>query len=543
MNEAPENNVVEYLRLSAELHPQRVALVLPDNGSVQQITFAELWEDVCRVSNGLKQGGLDAKQRAILMVPMSIDLYVLMLAVIKNGAACVFVDPWMKRKQIGAFVAFAEPAAYLGIPKAHLLRWLDRRLGKIPISVTTGATWGGLVARVSLRHLRQSSKDESIHPVSSDEPALITFTGGSSGMPKGANRTHRFLAAQHNALSHEFPYDDGDIDMPMFPVFALNNLASGRTSIVPQIDFRKVAATDGAVIAEQMKTHGVNCCTASPPFFDRLVDAIEQNDAPSPKLRRILTGGAPVTDEQLIRWQQYLPGTEIIVAYGSTEAEPVAHLNANERRVATRDRQRIAPGYCTGKLVGAVRGKVIRIHQGPISLDDWSAWELPVGEIGELCVSGDHVGRDYYNNPTAVAENKIIAPDGDYWHRMGDTGYFDEGGYFWLTGRVHSTITRASVQYHPQLLEQAARGDERRIEQIAAVGVVDKHLHHRIVIVVNSFSRENIENDIRQRIANAGFLCDDVIVRNTPLPVDPRHNTKIDYNVLRQEIEAALVNR
>ena len=97
--------------------------------------------------------------------------------------------------------------------------------------------------------------------------------------------------------------------MPMFPVFALNNLAVGVPSVVPTMDFRRVDRVDAAAILRQMREHGVTTCTASPPFFDRLA-ATRQN----PGLRRILTGGAPVSDAQLLAWRRAFPGTEILSA-------------------------------------------------------------------------------------------------------------------------------------------------------------------------------------------------------------------------------------
>ena len=66
---------------------------------------------------------------------------------------------------------------------------------------------------------------------------------------------------------------------------------------------------------------------------------------------------------------------------------------------------------------------------------DLSTWEVEPGVIGELLVSGNHVCRDYYRNPEAVREHKVLEPDGSVWHRTGDTGYFDEEGRFWLVAR------------------------------------------------------------------------------------------------------------
>jgi len=527
----PGHNVLSVLRDVAARVPERPALIMEDAGGREsRITFAGLWERVDRVSVGLRRRGLQPGDRAIVMIPMSIDLYAALLGLLKMGAVAVFVDPWIGARQIAAFAAFAEPRAYLGIPKSHVLRLLDRRLRAIPLTVTTGGHLGPLPARHSLAELEQEAGDgagDRVAPVAPDDPALITFTSGSSGEPKGANRTHGFLLAQHRALAAEFPSCDGEVDMPMFPVFALNNLASGVTSVVPAMDFRRVESVDAARVLRQMKAHGVTTCTASPPFFDRLAETIDPQAPPS--LRRLLTGGAPVSDAQLRAWRRALPDPEILVVYGSTEAEPVAHLTAEERLHAVNDLRPRTPGYCVGHPSPRVQAKVIRLGG---SLDQ----ELPAGEIGELVVTGDHVSRDYYRNPQAVQEHKIADPSGAVWHRMGDTGSFDSEGRFWIAGRVHSTIHRRGGPIHPQLVEQAAQGEDDRIRRVAAVGLPDPLGGERAVLVVETESSADLMQNIAARLAAAGLEVDDVIFTREPLPVDPRHNSKIDYPKLRKNL-------
>lgn len=526
---SPNHNVLSVLRRVAARVPDRPALVM-EEGS---ISFGELWRRIDRVSSGLRRLGLAPGDRAIVMIPMSIDLYVGMLAVLEMGAVAVFVDPWIGRRQIASFAAFASPRAWLGIPKSHLLRWMDARLRSIPFTVTTGWRLGPVPGRCTLAELESAEGDGEVQPVERDDPALITFTSGSSGEPKGANRTHRFLLAQHEALAHEFPAEEGDVDMPMFPVFALNNLASGVPSVVPAMDFRRVDRVDAGRVLAQMHRHGVTTCTASPPFFDRIAARIAAGET-RPSLRRILTGGAPVSDAQLRDWRRAFPETEILVVYGSTEAEPVAHLTAEERLSSKR-----SPGFCAGRPSERVQAKIVRIHDGPIELgpEGWEGWELPAGEIGELLVSGDHVCRDYYQNPKAVRENKIVDPDGGVWHRMGDTGSFDPEGRFWIAGRVHSTIRRSGQLVHPQLVEQAAKGDDPRIRRIAAVGMPDPQLGERVAIVVET-GEQGLQGEIVARLAAAGFTVDEVRLTPEPLPVDPRHNSKIDYGRLRSRLSS-----
>lgn len=537
MSGKAEANVLSVLRRVAGRVPDRPALIL-ESGA---ITFGDLWERIGRASAGLRRLGLAPGDRAIVMIPMSIDLYVAMLSLLAMGAVAVFVDPWIGRRQIASFAAFAEPRAWIGIGRSHLLRLLDPRLRAIPRAVTTGWRLGPWPAPVSLADLEEAGGEGDLHPVSPGDPALITFTSGSSGEPKGANRTHGFLLAQGAALAAEFPAEEGDVDMPMFPVFALNNLASGVPSVVPAMDFRRVDRVDGARLLAQMRRHGVTTCTASPPFFDRLAAAVESRPGDRPGLRRLLTGGAPVSDAQLRTWRRAFPETAILVAYGSTEAEPVAHLAAEERLAATCPGRPLAPtlGYCAGAPIDRIRARVVRIHPGPIELGEggWAAWELPAGAVGELVVSGDHVCRDYYRNPAAVRENKIAEPaTGAVWHRMGDTGCFDAEGRFWLAGRVHSTIRRAGGLVHPQLVEQAACAEDPRLRRAAAVGLPDPVLGERVVLVVET-EEQGIAEEIAGRIAAAGLPVDEILLTNDPLPVDPRHNSKIDYGRLRERLQ------
>lgn len=526
-------NVLAVLREVAARVPDRPALIASTKKGEQHITFAGLRDRVDRAAVGLRRLGLAPGERVIVMIPMSIDLYVALLAVLQTGAVAVFVDPWIGVRQIAAFAAFAEPRAWIGVPRSHLLRLLSGALRGIPLTVTTGFRVGPLPARRTLAELEAEPGDGVIHAAEHGAPALITFTSGSSGEPKGANRTHGFLLAQHRALAAEFPAAEGDVDMPMFPVFSLNNLAVGVTSVVPDMDFRRVDQVDAARVLRQMKDHGVTTCTASPPFFDRLTAHLESFPGERPRLRRLLTGGAPVSDAQLRSWRRALPETEIMVAYGSTEAEPVAHLAAEERLAAVE-----IPGYCAGGPIDRIRARLIRIHDGPVELGEegWTAWEVPAGEIGELAVSGEHVCRDYYQNPQAVRENKIAEPDGTVWHRMGDTGSFDSEGRFWIAGRVHSTIWRQGRPVHPQLVEQAALGEDPRIRRVAAVGLPDPALGERVTVVVETDAGEELREEIRNRLAAVDQPVDEIVLTSESLPVDPRHNSKIDYRRLRERL-------
>lgn len=471
-------NAAALFRDAAGRHPSRIAFI---EGRTR-ITYEQLWERVCRFSGSLHARGFGKGDRALILIPMSVPLYIALLAVLKEGGIAVFLDPWVSLRTKLQLARHAELKAWLGVPKSHLLRPFVRGAGIAPLSLS--------------RFARGPLREEIVHDV---DRALITFTTGSSGHPKGVHRTHRILTAQHERLAENFPAQAGDVDLCTFPVFALNNLALGVTTVIPP-------APAGVPLTT---------ATASPPLFDELAQRSDR-----PRFRRILTGGAPVTDLQVRAWTAAWPESEIAIAYGSSEAEPVAHITAAERLAAG------GPGYIAGKIVRGVRAKLDVI---PTPAEGDAHPDAPPDGVGELLVAGDHVCREYDGDARATKLTKVHDPDGTVWHRMGDTGWFDEEGRFRIAGRVHTTMWRNGRPVHAQLVEQAARGDDPRIKRAAALQV-----GARIAVVLESDA--DVADDVRARLTAAGQPFDLVLVTRDPLPVDPRHNSKIDYVKLRARL-------
>jgi acyl-CoA synthetase (AMP-forming)/AMP-acid ligase II len=325
--------------------------------------------------------------------------------------------------------------------------------------------------------------------------------------------------------------------MPMFPVFALNNLAGQRTSIIPTMDFRNVAGVDGEVIYHQIQRHKVTTCTASPPFFDSLASFLEQHPENQVALRRILTGGAVVSDSQLQRWRKAFPPTRIDIVYGSTEAEPVAHITLQER-LARSGGNSPGQGTCAGRPCSLVKLKIIAIHKGPVDFQKWQNLEMASGQAGEIIVSGSHICRDYFNNQAAGRENKIIDHEGTVWHRMGDTGYLDEKGLLWLVGRIHSTIIRDHNIIHAQLIEQQLAALFPALGKVAVLGLQDDILGEKIALVLEAGHGAPDRQAIQEHMVQQQISIDAIYLSPTALPLDPRHNSKIDYQLLRQHILA-----
>ncbi len=309
--ESPWNNVISFLEAHARDFPDRPALRWVDPADIQrfdgkvstslphrQVAFRQLVAGINAVAGGLNRLGIKKGQRVIIFLPMGVAMYTAMFAVQRIGAIAVFLDSWARRNQLGASAACARPAGMISHHAAfQLVKSLDEFAAmKIRIIAGSGDD-PQYTAR--LENLFEPSAEAPLEPVTSESTALITFTTGSSGTPKGANRTHRFLAAQHEALSQVIPYESDDSDLPAFPIFSLNNLASGVTSIMPALDLAAPSDRDSAALTAQIQREKVTCATLSPSMLNGVGRFCRENGIRLATLRRIVTGGAPISKDNV----------------------------------------------------------------------------------------------------------------------------------------------------------------------------------------------------------------------------------------------------
>jgi acyl-CoA synthetase (AMP-forming)/AMP-acid ligase II len=399
---------------------------------------------------------------------------------------------------------------------------------------------------ISLKNLLSTSSSEcDTEPVNPNDPALITFTTGSTGFPKGAQRTHEFLLAQHQVLSRHLGLRSNDVDMPTLPVFVLNNLANGITSVIPPMNPLKPAAVNPALVVRQMQEFKVTTSAGSPAFFLPIAQYCLTHKIRLESVRAIFTGGAPVRPELIQTLTKILPNGSAYVVYGSTEAEPISMISAQEILNETSSLTVKGGGNCVGKPVDEIEVLIIQIIEGLIEFAAWETLILPVGEIGEIVVAGHHVNKTYYKNPDAVRENKFKDSEGRVWHRTGDTGYLDQQGRIWLIGRVKNRVRRAHQTLHPLQIEPII-GQLDFVARSALIGISDETLGQKALLIVeprekNFLHRLRWQDHWRKEIE---ILCQasqfpvDEIRFHQKIPIDSRHNAKIEYATLRKQYEA-----
>ncbi|HET6992904.1 MAG TPA: AMP-binding protein, partial [Bacteroidia bacterium] len=430
-----EFNIVDLFFEAAERNPQKTAIVYKD----RKISFGEFRNQVTDTAAYFLKKGIRKGDRVLIFVPMSFDLYRIVLALFRIGATAVFLDEWVSKKRMEECCKVAQCKAFIGIFKIRFLSFLSSELRKIPVHLGV--------------NYPSPASGENFPSTSKDDTALITFTTGSTGIPKAAKRTHGFLQVQFNALIEKIEPKEDDIDMPVLPIVLLINLGTGTTSVIAEFKASKPDSLQPEKIIKQIKLNSVNRIIASPFFVREISKHVLENKISIPQLKKIFTGGAPVFPGEATIYNKAFPDAKVQVVYGSTEAEPISSIDVKEL-VESSDKI-LEEGLNVGKPDKSASIKIIKITEENIFLgseEELRLLEVPENTIGEIIVSGDHVLREYFNNPEGLKRNKIFIGE-KCWHRTGDSGYLGKNGNLFLTGRCATLINQDGKIIAPFIYE------------------------------------------------------------------------------------------
>lgn len=525
-------NVASALSEQARARPGAAALVLPGGRTV---SYRDLDDDSGRIARGLVALGVEPGTRVALLVPPGPDFFPLAFGIFKAAAVPVVVDPGMGLARMGACLAEAAPAVYVGTAKSHLARLLlGLGGGAVRLRVGVGPTFG--LGGVSLDEVRRRGGEGSseARPVAPEDAAAILFTSGSTGPPRGAIYSHGNFAAQVESVRRTFGIEPGEVDLPTFPLFALFDPALGMTTVVPDMDPARPARASPGRIAAQIRQHGVTTMFASPGLLDPLSRWCRDEGVKLPSLRRVITAGAPVAPRIVEAMAAALPeGALLHTPYGATEALPVASIDHRAILGETRARAAAGEGICVGLPVEGIEIRCIRVTDEPIF--EWTAdLEVPRGTPGEIAVRGPQVTRRYFARPDADALAKIAHPGGGFWHRMGDVGRLDGEGRVWFLGRKSQRVRTAEGDLYPDQCEAVFNDACGELGRTALVGLGEPG-RQRPILCAEQFevSHPVGEPDLRRALLAAGARVEatrrirDVQLHRGGFPVDARHNAKI----------------
>jgi acyl-CoA synthetase (AMP-forming)/AMP-acid ligase II len=221
------------------------------------------------------------------------------------------------------------------------------------------------------------------------------------------------------------------------------------------------------------------------------------------------------------------PSAEIVAVYGSTEAEPIAHVAEAEIQPEDRERMVAGEGLLTGRPVAEVELRILPDRSGtpigPFSREEFEAEACPPNTPGEIVVTGPHVVPGYLDG-RGDDENKFEV-EGTRWHRTGDAGRLDADARLWLLGRCEATVRDDRGTLYPFAVECGARLHE----DVRHAALAQWEGRRMLAVEPTSPQRGVDRQNLREQLA--GIILDDIVVLSE-IPLDRRHNAKVDYPTL-----------
>jgi acyl-CoA synthetase (AMP-forming)/AMP-acid ligase II/pimeloyl-ACP methyl ester carboxylesterase len=509
----------------------------------RQITFRELKLRINQYSKGLADLGLSAGHRVLMLVPPGEEFLALAYAVMSRGAVPCFVDPGVGREKLFKCIRDCDPHLLIGAPKAHLLRLKGKRLFPnlfASVWTTEVHAFGG----VSLGFLKRFSASE-ITPLESPQGiAMIAFTSGATGTPKGVIFTNEMIESQLNIFKKYFGFTSGQKDLPLLPIFSIFSCAMGVSSVYAPIDPAKPLQLEPSVIIKIIQDLGISTSFGSPTLWDKISEYGMRHAEKLVSIKRILMAGAPVSDTVFNRVSSLIPNGQACTPYGATESLPVTSASISEicdyRKVLAKNGERGTP---VGRPIDECKIKVIAPADAVVK-DISETTELNAFEIGEIIVKGTHVSPAYLNRVDANLQGKI--KDGDsFWHRIGDVGYLDDQGRIYYCGRKSHVIFASDRTYYPDPVENIFN-EHPQVKRSALISAGKSGSFQIVAVAIEphpsyypkspneklKFIEELLliakSNSVTSSISNFYFF--------ESFPVDARHNAKIFRDILSEMV-------
>lgn len=528
-------------------HPRRTAIVEPRGPKGRRhyarYDYRRLSDDAESVAVGLRELGIRERSRTVFMAPPSYEACVAYLALNRVGATILMIDPSVGLRNVGERLGRLRPEAFVGIPATHVARvafgW-GPRLTRRAIVVDGGRA--GFPGAHTLQSLRRAVPAEPLRAaVRGDDPMTVLYTTGSTGPAKPALYTHRSFASLFRVVHQSWRFDPAEgvaVDMAVFPAFFVVGLTMGGTVVVPPIDFvlQTPATSDPEALLEVIRDCRVRSLFGSPVLLENLARYAEEHHLEAPSLERVIGGGAPITGDAMAALARMMPSGEPFANYGATEALPTTELGARETLDETWAQTRAGGGVCVGRPFAGVELAIAEIQDGEAG----SFERVPRGEIGEILVRSPHVSPAYLDDPESTRKNKIGS-----FHRIGDAGYLDEHGRLWVAGRVSQRVRGPSGPLFSLLVEPVFDAHPK-VKRSGLVGVPSGAFERPVLCVELAGELTDAERDALRgellTLAQAHDTTREVhdILFVDRLPVDPRHNSKIERPKLARWARMAL---
>ena len=500
------------------------SIAVSDAAADVAITDSAFAGRVASFAHELRDRGVQSGDRVAVLVPPGIDLIAVVYACWRIGAVTVVADRGLGLRGLGAAVRSARVRHVVGptaaIAAARTLRWAPRA-HMISLSSLDGSV---------LQRLDQLDAPKP----GADHAAAVVFTSGATGPAKGVRYTHGQLHAQRDALRALYDITPSDRFVAAFAPFAVFGPALGIGTGLADNDVTSPGTLTAAALDDACRRSDATMVFASPAA---LANVVRTAHGPLPslaKVRLVMSAGAPVPIETLRAMSALCPNAALHTPYGMTEVLPVADISLAQRLDVGDGR-----GVCVGQPAPGC-AVVIAATDPTVGMSSLSA-----GETGEVVVRSPWMSSGYDRLwHTQQLARPVI--DGTTWHRTGDVGHLDADGNVWIEGRVVHLIHTVDGPVAPVPIEVAAESVDG-VARAAAVAVGPYGVQLVVVVVETVVETVGERTDGHASAALAAAVraaCAPQLVAAVwtvkALPVDIRHNAKIDRTALGRTMERTL---
>ncbi|MFC9287327.1 long-chain fatty acid--CoA ligase [Streptomyces sp. NPDC057052] len=492
-------NLAEFLVDTARRQPERPALRL----DTATTTYAELDRLSAQAAALLRTEGLRAGDRVALMLPNVPEFVVLYYGILRAGGIVVPMNPLLKARETEYHLR--DSGAVL------LFEWYAA-----PGEGAQGAAAAG-VRRIPVEPAAFAAELAPLEPhhdtaaVADDDIAVLLYTSGTTGRPKGAALTHAGL--RHNTevnvtyVQRLTPEDVIVGCLPLFHIFG--QTCTMNTAVFSGASLTLIPRFDPAVVFEAIARDGATVFEGVPTMYAALLQHPAEAEVSS--LRMCISGGASLPVELLHGFERRF-GCAVLEGFGMSETSPVVSFNHA-------DRPRKA-----GSIGTPIRDVEVRL------LDD-DGRDVAPGEVGELAVRGPNVMKEYWNRPEETA---ATMPDG--WLRTGDLARQDEDGYLFVVDRKKDLIIRGGYNVYPREIEEVLH-EHPAVALAAVVGVPDERLGEEVAAAVvpragAEVTAAELQEFVRERVA--AYKYPRRVWLTDSLPMGP------SGKILKREITAPL---
>ena len=468
-------NLARILTDTAERHGDRPALKLDDT----VVTYAQLDEASARVAGLLAAKGLEPGDRVGIMLPNVPYFGVVYYGVLRAGGVVVPMNVLLKGREV---------AFYLEDPGAKLLfAWHD-----FADAAEQGAEKAGAEAIVVKpgefeQMLADAEPATEVADRDGDDTAVILYTSGTTGTPKGAELTHANLRTNCEISARKLARSsEEDVLLGALPLFhsfgqtcGLNAAVSvgACLSMIPRFDPGKAL--------QIIERDGVTIFQGVPTMYHAMLNHPEREQADVSSLRACMSGGAAMPVEVMRGFEEAF-GCQVLEGYGLSETSPVASFNHP-------DKER-KPGSI-GTPIEGVEMKLVDDEGNDVDGTGDDA-------VGEIAIRGHNVMKGYWDRGDATKE----VMDDDGWFRTGDMAKVDEDGYFFIVDRKKDMIIRGGYNVYPREVEEVLY-EHPAVSEAAVVAVPDEKMGEEVGAAIVLKDGEDADADeirgyVKERVAN-----------------------------------------